>query len=97
MKITALEIDGYGVWSGLRIEKLADGAQRALRPERGRQDHAAAVHPLDALRLLAAAAAVSAAGPRRAARRVIEWPVRTAASRSAATTIRWPTARPASR
>lgn len=25
MKINALEIDGYGVWSGLRIERLADG------------------------------------------------------------------------
>ncbi len=25
MKITALEIDGYGAWSGLKIERLADG------------------------------------------------------------------------
>ena len=26
VKITALEIDGYGVWSGLRVERLSDGS-----------------------------------------------------------------------
>ena len=25
MKIAALEIDGYGVWSGLKVERLSDG------------------------------------------------------------------------
>ena len=32
MKITALEIDGYGVWSGLRIERLADGLNVVYGP-----------------------------------------------------------------
>ncbi len=34
-------------------------AERALRPERGRQNHPAAIHPLDALRIFAGAAAIS--------------------------------------
>ncbi|MGD0896494.1 MAG: AAA family ATPase [Thermoguttaceae bacterium] len=32
MKITALEIDGYGVWSGLRIQRLADGLSVVYGP-----------------------------------------------------------------
>ena len=70
VKITALEIDGYGVWSGLKIERLADGLERALRAERGRQDDAACIRPLGALRLLARAAALPAPAPRRPARRL---------------------------
>jgi uncharacterized protein YhaN len=32
VKITALEIDGYGVWSGLRIERFADGLNVVYGP-----------------------------------------------------------------
>jgi len=32
VKITALEIDGYGVWSGLRIERFADGVSVVYGP-----------------------------------------------------------------
>ena len=41
MKITALEIDGYGMWSGLRIERLADGLNVVYGPnEAGKIDSA---------------------------------------------------------
>jgi uncharacterized protein YhaN len=32
VKITALEVDGYGVWSGLRIERFADGLNVVYGP-----------------------------------------------------------------
>ena len=81
-----------------RVERPAGAAarrraERGLRPERGRQDDAPAVHPLGALRLLAPSggdtcrrctAAGRAAGSKS--------PAPTAASRSTATTTR-PTAR----
>ena len=69
MKITDLEIDGYGVWSGLRIERLSDALNVFYGPNEAGKTTLLAVHPLDALRLLAPAAAISAAGPRRPARR----------------------------
>ena len=53
MKINALEIDGYGVWTGLRIERLSDGLSVLYGAERGGQNHPPAIHPLDALRIFA--------------------------------------------
>ena len=69
MKITDLEIDGYGVWSGLRIEKLSDALNVLYGPNEAGKTTLLAIHPLDALRLFARAAAIFAAGPRRAAGR----------------------------
>jgi len=81
-----LEIDGYGVWSGLRIEVLRRH-QRAVRP-----NEAGKTTLLQFIRSMLygsrIAAAVSAAAARRTPRGALEWPVRRAASKSAATMIR---------
>ena len=54
MRITDLEIDGFGVWSGLRIEKLAEGLNVLYGPNEAGKTTLLAVYPLDALWFLAA-------------------------------------------
>ena len=87
MKITALEIDGYGVWSGLKLQRLSDGMNVLYGPnEAGKTTLLCFVRSVlygfspERRRYLPPAA-------RRPARRLDRsWPGPTAASRSPATT-----------
>ena len=67
MNITALEIDGYGVWSGLKVERLADGLNVLYGPNEAGKTTLLQLRPLDALRLLARAAPLPAAAAWRSA------------------------------
>ena len=57
MKITDLEIDGFGVWHDLKLTEPVAPRHRVLRPQRSRQDDGDAVHPQRAVRHVAGAAA----------------------------------------
>jgi hypothetical protein len=70
MKITDLEIDGFGVWNNLKLTGLLPPRDCLLRPERSRQDDRHAVHAERPLRHVARAPQeVPAAARRRSARR----------------------------
>ena len=53
VKITALEIDGYGAWSGLKVERLADGLNVLYGPNEAGKTTLLWLRPLGALRLFA--------------------------------------------
>ncbi len=68
MKLTDVQVDGFGVWSGLTLDESVAALHRFLRAQRSGQNDAAAVFARGAVRIfagtaLALFASACAAGP----------------------------------